>query len=93
MRLIGSSMIGNIGLPFFYEWAGNPTGVSFNSLNPPQGALIIDNTTGDWYRKTSVLGDNSGYQLQNNGAISSPDGHRWQVSVANGGEITATQLS
>jgi hypothetical protein len=58
-------MIGNIGIPFLYEWAGNPTGVSTNSLNPPQGALIIDNTTGTWFRKTSVLGDNSGFVVVN----------------------------
>jgi len=61
-------MKGNTGNVYIYEWDGNPTNVQIEALNPPIGAKVIDSMTGNWYRKTSPLNDNSGYELIANGS-------------------------
>lgn len=66
------SAAGNIPQKYVYEFAGNPTNVSTSILNPPKGALVINNTNGDWYRKTTGYGDNSGYSLSGSGSPQLP---------------------
>lgn len=51
------------GQKYIFEYAGDPTGISTAIVNPPKGALVINNLTGDWYQKTTGYGDNSGYVL------------------------------
>lgn len=54
---------GNIPQKYVWEFAGNPTNASLSIINPPKGALVIDNATGNLYRKTTGYGDNSGFAL------------------------------
>jgi len=87
-------MTGNTGNPFIYEWAGNPTNANIKALNPPQGALVIDTTTGNWYRKTSA-GNNSGYALVSDSSTAIIDpttGYGYQITIS-GGQIAATRVS
>lgn len=53
---------GNTPQKYVWEVAGNPTNISLSIINPPIGALVIDSATGNWYRKTTSYGDNSGFQ-------------------------------
>ncbi len=46
---------------FIAAWPGNPTGVSAQSFDCKPGTLVFDTTGGGLYRKTSPIGDNTGY--------------------------------
>lgn len=52
---------GGTGNPYIYTFPGSPVGVAVASLNPPQGALILDTTNNVWRLKTSLRGSNAGY--------------------------------
>lgn len=52
---------GNIPQKYIWEFAGNPANANLSIINPPKGALVINNLNGDVYRKTTGYGDNSGF--------------------------------
>lgn len=52
---------GNIPDRYIWEFSGNPTNALVSMINPPRGALVIDSTTGNVYRKTTGYADNSGF--------------------------------
>lgn len=62
---------GNAPLKYIWEFAGNPMGVSTSILNPPLGALVIDNTSGNIFRKTTPYGNNSGFSVVGNATVPS----------------------
>lgn len=51
---------GNLG-PFLAAYPGNPTGVGTSIFDVVAGTIVVDTTSGGAYRKTSALGDNTGY--------------------------------
>lgn len=55
------SATGNTPNRYVWEFPGNPTNASLSIINPPKGALVVDNTTGELYIKTTGYADNSGY--------------------------------
>lgn len=54
---------GNSGVAGLFYFSGSPLNASVSILNPEKGALVIDYTNAALYQKTSVSGDNSGYDL------------------------------
>lgn len=52
---------GSLGIPYLFQYPGDPTGVSTDIFNAPAGSLVIDTTGGPLRTKTSALNDNSGF--------------------------------
>lgn len=63
---------GNSSLPLLYFYNGNPTNVSTAIINPPLGSIVIDYSTPALWQKTTVQGDNSGYNGASGGTINAP---------------------
>lgn len=57
------SEAGNIPQRYVWESHGSPVNVSVSIINPPLGAIVIDDTTGNVYRKTTNYGDNTGFAM------------------------------
>lgn len=54
---------GNVPQKYIWQFVGDPTNALVSQINPPKGALVINNLNGDVYRKTTEYGDNSGYLI------------------------------